>query len=65
MKRFKIQSHTSLREEMKAVARGEKSTPKGAGGTTFDSVEALMRQPTPHNPQALAVIHDKKPQSNG
>ena len=63
MKHFKIQSHASLREEMKAVARGERSAPKGAGGMTFDSVEALMRLLTPQNRQLLAVIRDKKPQS--
>ena len=63
MKHFKIQSHTSLREEMKAVARGERSAPKDAGGTTFDSVEALMRLLTPQNRLLLAIIRDKKPQS--
>ena len=49
MKHFKIQCHASLREEMKAVARRERSAPKDAGGTTFDSVEALMRLLTPQN----------------
>ena len=34
MKHFKIQGHASLREEMKAVARGERLAPKDAGGTT-------------------------------
>ena len=63
MKHFKIQGHASLREEMKAVARGEMSAPKHAGGTTFDSVEALMRLLTPQNRQLLAIIRDKKPQS--
>ena len=43
MKRFKIQGHAALREEMKAVARGESPAPKDAGGMTFDSVEALLR----------------------
>lgn len=41
MKHVKIQGHASLREEMKAVARGEKTAPKDAGGMSFDSVEAL------------------------
>ena len=63
MKQFKIQGHASLREEMKAVARGDRSAPADAGGTTFDSVEALMRLLTPQNRQLLAVIRDKKPQS--
>jgi len=63
MKHVKIQGHASLREEMKAVARGDKKTPKDAGGTSFDSVEALLRLLTPQNRELLAVIRDKKPQS--
>jgi predicted transcriptional regulator len=63
MRHFKIQVHALLREEMKAVARGGRSAPKDAGGTTFDSVEALMRLLTPQNRQLLAVLRDKKPQS--
>ena len=31
MKHFKVQGHASLREEMKAVARGERLAPKDAG----------------------------------
>ncbi len=63
MKRYKIQGHAALREEMKAVARGERPAPKDAGGMTFDSVEALLRLLTPQNRELLAVIRDKKPQS--
>ncbi len=63
MKHFKIQGHTSLREEMKAVARGERLAPNDAGGTTFESVEALLRLLTPQNRKLLAIIRDKKPQS--
>jgi predicted transcriptional regulator len=63
VKHFKVQSHALLREEMKAVARGERPAPKDAGGTTFDSVEALLRLLTPQNRELLAVIRDKKPQS--
>ena len=63
MKHFKIQGHASLREEMKAVARGERLAPKDAGCTTFDSVEALLRLLTPQNRALLAIIRDKKPQS--
>src|SRR5476649_959959 len=63
MKHVKIQGHASLREEMKAVARGEKKAPKGAGGLSFDSVEALLRLLTPKNRELLAVIRDRKPQS--
>ena len=63
MKHIKIQGHASLREEMKAVARGERLAPKDVGGTTFDSVEALLRLLTPQNRELLAIIRDKKPQS--
>ena len=63
MKHIKIQGHASLREEMKAVARGERLAAKDAGGTTFDSVEALLRLLTPRNRELLAIIRDKKPQS--
>lgn len=63
MKHLKIQSHASLREEMKAVVRGEKPAPKDAGELSFDSVEAVMRLLTPQNRVLLAVIRDKKPQS--
>jgi len=63
MKHVKIQGHASLREEMRAVARGEKKAPKGAGGLSLDSVEALLRLLTPQNRDLLAVIRDKKPQS--
>ena len=63
MRHVKIQSHASLREEMEAVARGERPAPKDAGGISFDSVEALLRLLTPQNRKLLAVIRDKKPQS--
>ena len=63
MKNVKIQSHASLRNEMKLVARGEKKAPKDAGGMSFDSVEALLRLLTPQNRELLAAIRDKKPQS--
>ncbi len=63
MKNVKIQSHASLRNEMKLVARGEKKTPKNSGGMSFYSVEALLRLLTPQNRELLAAIRDKNPQS--
>ena len=63
MKQVKIQGHASLREEMRAVARGERLAPEDAGVMTFDSVEALLRLLTPQNRELLAVIRDRKPQS--
>jgi predicted transcriptional regulator len=62
-KTFKIQSHGALREEMKAVARGQKPAPKDASVTTFESASALLRLLTPENRALLAMIRDKKPQS--
>ena len=41
MTEHRIISHTELRDEMMAVARGEKPAPAHAGTHTFESVEAL------------------------
>jgi predicted transcriptional regulator len=61
--KFKIQSLASLREEMRAVARGERPAPADAGKPTFDSAEALVRLLTRENRQLLAIIRDRKPRS--
>lgn len=63
MTEHRIISHTNLRNEMMAVARGEKPAPAWAGTHTFESVDALMRLLTPENRQLLALIRDRKPQS--
>lgn len=63
MKPYRVQSHGSLRAQMKAVARGAKAVPKRAGAPSFESVAALLRLLTPENRELLAVIRDKKPQS--
>jgi predicted transcriptional regulator len=63
MKRFKIQSLQSLREEMTAVARGERPAPADAAEPSFNSVEALVRLLTPENRRLLALIRDRKPGS--
>jgi predicted transcriptional regulator len=60
---FKIQTLQSLREDMRAVARGERPASPDAGQPTFESVEALLRLLTPLNRQLLAIIRDRKPQS--
>jgi predicted transcriptional regulator len=49
MNKFKIQGHQALREEMKAVAGGEKPAPEDAAVPSFDTVEALIRLLTPEN----------------
>ena len=63
MKSIKVQSLRSLREEMKAVARGAKPAPADAGKPSCNSVRAVVRLLTPENLQLLALIRDHKPQS--
>src|SRR5260370_25243991 len=63
MTQHRIISHTELRDEMMAVARGEKPAPDDAGTQTFESVEALTRLLTRENRELLAIIRDRKPQS--
>jgi predicted transcriptional regulator len=63
MKPYRIQSHGTLRRQMKAVARGKRVAPKDLSAPSFESVSALLRLLTPANRALLAVIRDKKPQS--
>ena len=63
MRRMKVQNLRSLREEMKAVARGERPAPADARTPSFDSVAAVVRLLTPENRRLLTVIRDRKPQS--
>jgi len=63
MTKYKVQNLRSLREEMKAVARGERPAPADAGKPSFNSVDAVVRLLTPENRQLLAIIRDRKPQS--
>jgi predicted transcriptional regulator len=63
MTKYKVQNLRSLREEMKAVARGERAAPAGAVKPSFNSVDAVVRLLTPENRQLLAIIRDRKPQS--
>jgi predicted transcriptional regulator len=63
MNSHKIQNLKALREEMKAVARGERPAPVDAANSSFNSVEAVVRLLTPENRQLLAIIRDRKPQS--
>jgi predicted transcriptional regulator len=60
---YKIQHLHSLRDEMKAVARGERPAPEDAAMPSFNSVEALVRLLTPENRHLLALIRDHKPRS--
>ncbi len=63
MSRFKIQGLRSLREEMRAVARGERPAPADAAKPSFESVEAVVRLLTPENRALLALIRGRKPRS--
>lgn len=63
MTKYKVQNLRSLREEMKAVARGERPAPAHAAKPSFNSVDAVVRLLTPENRQLLAIIRDRKPQS--
>jgi len=62
-KTTKIQSLRSLREDMRAVARGERPAPVDAARPSFNSVDAVVRLLTPENRRLLALIRDRKPQS--
>ena len=63
MTRYKIQNLQSLRDEMVAVARGDKPAPPDAAIPSFNSVDAIVRLLTAENRQLLALIRDRKPQS--
>lgn len=63
MTRYRIMSHDALKEEMKAVARGEQKAPSNAAHPSFNSIEALTRLLTSENRHLLAVIRDEKPRS--
>jgi predicted transcriptional regulator len=63
MTKYKVQNLRSLREEMKAVVRGERPAPADAKKPSFNSVDAMVRLLTPENRQLLAIIRDRKPQS--
>lgn len=63
MTKHKVQNLRSLRDEMKAVARGERPAPADAAKPSFNSVDAVVRLLTPENRELLAMIRDRKPQS--
>ncbi|WNJ91062.1 hypothetical protein [Bosea sp. 685] len=63
MTEYKIQNHKDLRNEMKAVARGEKPAPVDAARTSFETADVLLRLLTPENRTLLRLIRDEHPQS--
>jgi predicted transcriptional regulator len=63
MPTHKVQSLRSLRDEMVAVAKGERRAPVDAGRASFNSVETLIRLLTPDNRQLLSIIKKRNPES--
>lgn len=63
MTKYKIQGLRSLRDEMRAVARGARPAPADAAKPSFNSVAAVVRLLTMENRALLALIRDRKPQS--
>lgn len=63
MPRLRIQSFHSLRDEMIAVARGERRAPRTAGQPSVHSAEVLARLLTPQNRRLMMAIRDKRPAS--
>jgi predicted transcriptional regulator len=63
MKTYKVQTLTSLRDEMKPVARGERKAPRDAARLSLHSVGAMTRLLTSDNRMLLAIIRDARPGS--
>lgn len=59
----RIQSFHSLRDEMIAVAKGERVAPAGAATATVHSAEIVARLLTRQNRELMSTIRDKKPAS--
>ena len=60
---YKIQSMADLEAEMRAVARGEKESPKDAARASVELADVLLRLLTPENRILLKIIRDDHPQS--
>jgi predicted transcriptional regulator len=60
---LKIQSLKSLREEMVAVAKGERPAPPDANVRSFNSLETVARLLTKENRKLLSLIRDSNPNS--
>jgi predicted transcriptional regulator len=63
MTKPRIQSFGSLRDEMIAVAKGERAAPVTSGEVSVHSAEVLARLLTPQNRELMTAIRDKKPSS--
>lgn len=59
----RVQSFGSLRDEMLAVARGERAAPADAALPSVPSADLIARLLTPENRALLAVVRSRKPES--
>jgi predicted transcriptional regulator len=59
----KIQSIQALKDEMLAVARGQRKAPDDADQVSYESADAILRLLTPDNRKLLALIDRHKPES--
>jgi|GEM_PF-493194 predicted transcriptional regulator len=58
-----VQSFVSLRDEMIAVARGERKAPKHAAEPSVHSADLIARLLTPENRLLMSTIRDQRPES--
>jgi predicted transcriptional regulator len=61
--RPRIRSLGDLRDELKAVARGDRPAPAGAAALSFNSIHAVLHLLTPENRMLLATIREQRPAS--
>lgn len=59
----RVQSFQSLRDEMIAVARGERPAPAHAAAPSVHSADVIARLLTPENRALMAAIRDTRPDS--
>jgi predicted transcriptional regulator len=62
-RKARVQSLKSLRDEMVAVARGERPAPPDANVRSFNSLETVARLLTKENRKLLSLIRDSNPKS--
>ena len=58
-----VQSFASLRDEMIAVARGERKAPRHASEPSVHSADLIARLLTPENRLLMSTIRDQRPES--
>lgn len=59
----RVQSFSSLRDEMMAVARGEREAPPHAAAPSVHSADLIARLLTPENRKLMMIIRDHQPDS--